>query len=59
MGAINAGSVWRSEAQLRPKQLRVETTDPTAFAVPPSSWVPSTSAPSSFAAGVTLVAIME
>ena len=37
----------------------METTDPTAFAIPPSSSTPSTSAPSSSAIGVTLDAIME
>ena len=57
MGAINAGSVWRSEAQLRPKWPLIETTnhvDPTA----PSSLVPFTFTPSSSAAGVTLEAIV-
>ena len=54
MGAISAGSIRRSEAQLRPKRPRVETTDPIAFVVPPFSSAPSTSA----AGGVTLEAIM-
>ena len=57
IGAINTGSVWRSEAQFRPKLPRTETTDhvdPTT----PSSLAPSTSAPSSSAVGVTLAAIM-
>ena len=53
MGAIGAGFVWRSEAQLRPKRPRVETIDLTAFAVH-SSLAPSTSV----AGGVTLKAIM-
>ena len=52
MGTISVGSVWRSEAQLRPKQLRVETTDPTAFAVP------STTSPSSSTSDVTLEVVM-
>ena len=52
MGAINAMSVQRSEAQLRSKQPRTETTDP------PATTIPSTSAPSSLSGGVTLKAIM-
>ena len=52
MGAIDAGSVRWSKAKLRPKRPRVETIGPVA------SVVPSTSAPSSSAAGVTLKAIM-
>ena len=52
MGAIDVGSVRRSEAQLRPKRPRVETIGPIA------SVVPSTSAPSSSTGGVTLEAIM-
>ena len=52
ISAINAASVWRSKAQLRPKQLGTETTDP------PTSTIPSTSAPSSSGGGVTLEAIM-
>ena len=52
MGAIDAGSIWRSEDKLRPKRPLVETTGPVAFAVP------STSAPSSLAGYVTLKAIM-
>ena len=59
MGAICVGFAWWSEAQLRPKRPRVEMTDPVAFVVPPSSSTPSTSAPSSIIAGVTLNAIME
>ena len=51
MGAISAGSIWRSEAQLQSKRPRVETTDPAAPAAPSSS-APSSSAPSSSAAGV-------
>ena len=58
MGAISVGSVWRSEAQLQPKQPRVETDDPVASAILPSSLDPSTSTPSSAAVGVTLDAIM-
>lgn len=54
MGVISAGSVRRSSAQLRLKRPQVETTDPTASVVPPSS-----SAPSFSTAGVTLDAIME
>ena len=53
MGVINANSVWRSKAQLRPKQPQTETTDPTASIVP-SSLIPSTSV----AGGMTLEAIM-
>ena len=60
MGAIIAGSIQWSEAQLRPKWSRVETTDPATSTVPPSSSASSTSNPSSSAAGdVTLEAIME
>ena len=58
MGAINAGFVQRSEAQLRPKRPRVETDYSAASVVPPLSSAPSTSAPSSLVAGVTLNAIM-
>ena len=54
MGAISAGSIRRSKAQLRPKRPQVETTDPIAFVVPPFSSAPSPSA----ASGVTLEAIM-
>ena len=50
--AISAASIWRSEAQLQPKWLGTETTDP------PASTIPSTSAPSSSGDGVTLKAIM-
>ena len=52
LGAIDTGSVRRSEAQLRLKRPHVETTDPAASAVP------STFAPSSSTGGVTLKAIM-
>ena len=52
MGAINVSSVWQSEAHLRPKWPHVESTGPAVSAVP------STSAPSSLASGVTLEAIM-
>ena len=44
MGAISANSVQWSEAQLRPKQPRVEITYPIASVVLPSSLAPSTSA---------------
>ena len=57
MGAISAGSIFRSKAQLRPKRSQMETDDPAAPAAPSFS-APSTSALSSFAAGVTLEAIM-
>ena len=53
MGAINAGSIWWSEAQLRPKQPRMETTNLVASTVPSSS-APSTST----VGGVTLEAIL-
>ena len=52
MGAIDAGSVWRSEAQLRPKRPHVEFTGPTASAVL------SSFSPSSSTGDVTLKAIM-
>ena len=52
MGAIDAGSVRRSKAQLQPKQPRVESTGLSASAVP------STSAPSSLTGGVTFKAII-
>ena len=52
MGAINAGFVRQSEAQLWPKWPRTETTDSAAPVVP------SASAPSSSNGGVTLKAIM-
>ena len=53
MDAISVGSVRWSEAQLQSKQLHVETTDPTASAIPSFS-APSTST----VGGVTLKAIM-
>ena len=52
MGAISAGSIQRSEAQLQSKRPRMETTN---LAAPTA---PSTSAPSPLAVGVTLEAIM-
>ena len=52
MDAIDAGSVQRSEAQLRPKRPRVESSGLAASAVP------STSTPSSSTGDVTLEAIM-
>ena len=59
MGAISAGSIQQSEAQLQLKQPQVKTTDPTA-PIAPHSLAPSSSTPSSSAAsGVTLEAIME
>ena len=59
MGAISAGSIRQSKAQLQSKQPLVETIDPAAPAAPPSL-ASSSSTPSSFAAGgVTLEAIME
>ena len=57
IGAINAGSVWQSEAQFRPKLPRTEMTDH-ADPITPSSLAPFTSAPSSSTVGVTLEAIM-
>ena len=48
MGAINAESIWRSEAQLRPKRPWTKTIDPATSTVPPSSLI----------VGVTLEAIM-
>ena len=53
MGAISADSVRRSKAQLRLKWPQMETANPVASAVPSSS-APSTSA----AGGVALKAIM-
>ena len=52
MGAIDASSIQRSEAQLRPKRPRIESSGPAASAVP------STSTPSSLTGGVTLKAII-
>ena len=52
IGAINACSVQWSKAQHRPKQPRVETTDPATSAIP------SSSAPTFATGGVTLEAIM-
>ena len=52
MSAIDAATVKRSEAQLRPRQPQTETATPLA------STAPSTSAHSSSAGGVTLKAIM-
>ena len=51
MGAIEAATIRRSDAQLRPMQTQTET------AAPLTSSTPSTSAPSSFVGGVTLEAI--
>ena len=53
MGAISAGSIRRSKAQLRPKRPQVETTDPVTSTVPSSS-----TPPPSVAGGVTLEANM-
>ena len=58
IGAISVGSARQSEAQLQLKQPRVEMDDPAAFAISPSSSAPSTFAPSSSVADVTLEAIM-
>ena len=52
IGAIDAATVKRSVAQLRPRQPQTQT------AASPTSTAPSTSAPSSFMGGVTLEAIM-
>ena len=52
MGAINVTFVWQSEAQLRPKRLQTEMTDP------PAPTIPSTFAPSSSTSGVTLEMVM-
>ena len=52
MGAIDAGSIRRSEVQLQPKWPHIESTDPT------TSTVPSTSAPFSLIGGVNLKAII-
>ena len=52
MSAIDAVTVRRSEAQLRPRRPQIETT------TPPASTTPSTSAPSSSAGEVTLEAII-
>ena len=56
MGAINAGSVRKSENQLQSMRPGMETDDLAASTVPPSFSAPSTFAPS--ATGVTLEAIM-
>ena len=58
IGAISVSSIWRSKAQLRLEWPRVNTDDPAAFAIPPSSSAPPISSPSSSVAGVTLEAIM-
>ena len=52
MGAIGTAYFWQSEAQLRLKWPRMETTNP------PASTVPSNLALSSLSGGVTLEAIM-
>ena len=52
MGAIDTTTVQQSTARLRLRQPHTRT------AAPPTSSVPSTSAPSSFVGGVTLDAIM-
>ena len=49
---INATTVRRNKAQLRPRQPQIETT------TPPTSTAPSTSIPSSSVGEVTLMAIM-
>ena len=57
IGAINAGSVRQSEAQLQPKRPWMEMDDP-ATIVPHIFSAPSTFTPSSLVAGVTLEVIM-
>ena len=52
MGAIDATTIWRSEAQLRPRRPQTQTT------APPTSSAPSTSALSPSAGGVTLEAVI-
>ena len=52
MSAIDVATFRRSEAQLRPRAPRIETT------TPPASFTPSTSTPSSSACGVTFKAFM-
>ena len=52
MGVIDASSIRQSEAQLRPKWPRVESTSPATSAVP------STFAPSSLTGDVTLEDVM-
>ena len=52
MSAIDATTIQRSEAQLRPRQTWTETT------IPSTSTTPSTSAPSYFVGEVTLKVIM-
>ena len=52
MGAIDAATVRRNDAQLRSRRMQIETV---ALLAPTA---PSTFAPSSFAGGVTLEAIM-
>ena len=52
MGAIDAGSIRQSEAQLRPKRPHAETIGPVTFAIP------SSFASSSSAGDVTHKAIM-
>ena len=58
MGAINAMSVWRSEAQLLSKWPQTKMMDPPAPPAPPAPTIPSTSNHSSSTGGVTLKAIM-
>ena len=52
MGAIDAATIRRSEAQLRSRRTQTETATISGYTAP------STSAPLSFASGVTLEAIM-
>ena len=52
MCVIDAATIQRSEAQLRPRRPQTETANP------PTSSTPSTSAPSSSTGGLTLEAIM-
>ena len=59
MGAISAGFVRQSEAQLQSKRPHVETIDPAAVAAPPSSALSSSAPSTSATGGITLEAIME
>ena len=52
MCAIDVATIRRNEAQLRLKRPQTETSTPSVFSAP------STSAPSTFAVGVTLEVVM-
>ena len=58
MSVISVSFVRQSEAQLQPKRPRKETDAPASSVALPSFLAPSTFAPSSSVAGVTLEAIM-